>query len=103
MVEEDVAGLLFDVGDPVPRGVTHLDQVSVVLLGKVLNQVTGLVVQAGILNEIDFGQNDHQGLVLEERLDVLEQGNLLLNGVATGLRDINEVQDARIQVSKGCD
>jgi hypothetical protein len=41
--------------------------------------------------------------VLEERLDVLEQGDLLLNGVATGLRDIDEVQDASIQVSKGCD
>ena len=73
------------------------------LLGKVLNQVTGLVVQARILNEIDFGQNDHQGLVLEEGLDVLEQGDLLLNGVATGLRDIDEVQDASIQVSKSCD
>ena len=91
MVEEDVAGFLLDVGDPVTRGVTHLNQVSVVLLGKVLNQVTGFVVQAGILNEIDFGQNDHQGLVLEEGLDVLEQGDLLLNGVATGLRDIDEV------------
>jgi hypothetical protein len=103
VVEEDVAGLLLDVGNAVTRGVTHLDQVGVVLLGKVLNQITGLVVQAGILNEIDFGQNDHQGLVLEERLDVLEQGDLLLNGVATGLRDIDEVQDASIQVSKGCD
>ena len=101
MVEKNVASLRLNIGDTVPRGVTHLDQVSVVLLGKVLDHVTGFVVQAGILNEIDFCQYDHQGLVLEEGLDILEQRDLLLNRVATGLRDIDEVQDASIQVSKG--
>jgi hypothetical protein len=39
--------------------------------------------------------------VLEEGLDILEQRDLLLNRVATGLRDIDEIQDASIQVSKG--
>jgi hypothetical protein len=101
VVEEDVASLLLDIRDAVARGVTHLDQVSVVLLGKILNHVTGLVVQAGILDEVDFCQNDHQGLVLEEGLDILKEGDLLLNSVATGLRDVDEVQDASIQVSKG--
>jgi hypothetical protein len=37
--------------------------------------------------------------VLEEGLDVLEERDLLLNSVATGLRDVDEVQDASIQVS----
>jgi hypothetical protein len=41
--------------------------------------------------------------VLKERLDVLEKRYLLFNGVAAGLRDIDEVEDACVQVSKSCD
>jgi hypothetical protein len=42
------------------------------LLRQCLNHLLGLLGQFVVLKQIDFRQNNHKGLVLEQRLDILE-------------------------------
>ena len=62
-----------------------MNQISIVLLGKSLNHLLGFLVKAVELDEIYFRQNNHEGLMLEEGLDILEERDLLLNSITTSL------------------
>jgi hypothetical protein len=42
-------------------------------------------------------------LALEERVDGLEEANLLFDGIATGLRYIEEEENTRLEVSESSD
>ena len=52
------------------------------LLCEDLNHLLGLGGQIDVFQEIDLCEHYDKGLVLEERFDVLEQGDLLFNGVS---------------------
>lgn len=54
-------------------------------------------------DQVDFGHDNNEGFILEKRLDVVEQGDLLRNGVATGFRNIDEEENAGLQVGEGGD
>mmetsp|Transcript_35797 Transcript_35797/g.54860 ORF Transcript_35797/g.54860 Transcript_35797/m.54860 type:complete len:314 (-) Transcript_35797:574-1515(-) len=101
MIQEDVAGLGFHVVDSVSTDVTHLDQIGVGLLGHGLDLLLDVLFQFGELANIDFGENNNERLGLEEGLNVIEQGNLLLDGVATVLRDIKEEEHTGVEMSQG--
>lgn len=73
------------------------------LLSKSLNECLIVLSELCELNEIDLGEYDHEGLGLEQGLDVLEQGDLLFDGISASLGYINEVEDASVQMSKSCD
>ena len=72
VVQQDVTCLGFDITDAVARSIRHLDQVGIGFLGKGLNLLLVFFLHFAELLQIDLGENDHQGLGLEERLDRVE-------------------------------
>ena len=101
MVEENVASLGLDIFETLKRDVRHLDKVSIGLSRQVFNFLAFFLWKLGELLQIALRQHDHKWLGLEQRLDGLEQGNLLVNSVPAGLRDIKQEKDSSVQVSKG--
>ena len=49
-------------------------------------------------HQIGLGHHENQRLVGEQRLDALEERHLLLDAVAAGLGQIDEVQDGGVDV-----
>lgn len=98
LVEEDFAGVVLDLLESLLGGVAHLDDEGVVLFLQVLNVRLRLLVQVLVLAQVHLRKHYHQRFRLEQGLDVLEQRHLLLNSVATSLRDIDKVEDSCVQV-----
>ena len=67
-------------------------------LFELLQQLGALGVQRVGPHDVDLVGDQVQRLILEQRLDVLEQLHLLRDGVAALLRDVDEVQHAAVQV-----
>jgi hypothetical protein len=72
VVKQDVTCLGLDVTDAIARGVGHLDQIGIGFLGQGLNLLLVVFLHFVELLQIDFGQDNHQGLSLEQRLDRVE-------------------------------
>ncbi|GIX61628.1 enoyl-CoA hydratase/carnithine racemase [Babesia caballi] len=51
--------------------------------------------------QVDFVEDDQGGLVLEERPDGVEEGHLLLDGVAARLADVDEEEHGAVNVREG--
>ena len=96
VVQEDITSLLLHVCNTNSTLVAHLDQVGVVLFSHCFNLSLGLLSKLSKLDEINLGQYDNEWLCLEQRLNVFEERDLLLNGVATSFRDVYEVEDASV-------
>ena len=54
------------------------------------------LIELVIFLQITLGEDEHQRLGLEEGLDGGEKRNLLVNGVATGLRDIEKEENGSV-------
>jgi len=54
------------------------------------------LIELVIFLQITLGEDKHQRLGLEEGLDGGEERNLLVNGVATGLRDIEKEKNSSV-------
>ena len=84
MVEQDVARLGLHISNAVAGQVAHLDQVRISLLGQTLNGCFVFPREAAVVLQVDLGQHNDQWLRLEQRLDRVEQGDLLIDGVSAG-------------------
>mmetsp|Transcript_5471 Transcript_5471/g.9261 ORF Transcript_5471/g.9261 Transcript_5471/m.9261 type:complete len:659 (+) Transcript_5471:197-2173(+) len=103
VVEQNVASLGLHVSDTVSTSVAHLNQIGVGALGQVLDQLPLVLGELLELGQVDLGEHDDQGFGQEEGLDVLEQRNLLIDGVAAGLRDVEQEEHAGVEVSQSGD
>lgn len=93
VVQQNVARLGLNILNALFGDVGHLNQVSVRLLGKCLDHRLFFGVELLKLLDIDLGQADHEWLGLEERLDRVEQLNLLGDCVATRFGDIQHEEN----------
>jgi hypothetical protein len=103
MVNEDVARSSLDVGNTITGLVTHLDHVGVGLLGEGLDLLARLRLELGVLAEINLGKHNDEGLGLEQRLDGVEEADLLVNSITASLRNVHEEQDACVEMRQGSD
>ena len=103
VVQQDVTRFSFHILNTVARDVRHLDQVSIRLFCEVFNLFALIVLQLVKLLHIDLGKNNHEGFGLEEWLDRLKESNLLVNGVSTTLRNVEEEKNGGVQVSQSRD
>lgn len=53
--------------------------------------------------QIDLGEDDNDGLVGEQGLDSFVEGDLLVNRVTTGFRNIDKVQDTSLKMGQSSD
>lgn len=103
VIEENVTSLALNITDSISRNVGHLDEVGVGTLGQLIDRGTGSVVKLSKFSQINFGENNHQRLSLEKGLDGVEQVNLLLNGVTTSFRYVEQEQNSSVQMSQSSD
>jgi hypothetical protein len=91
------------LGNTFPTLVTHGDQRHTVVSEKSLQ--LSLILSSEFLesDKIDFGHDNHQRLVLEQRLDIVEEGDLLGDGLTTGFRNINEEKNGGSQMGQSSD
>jgi hypothetical protein len=61
-----------------------------------LNLLLLVGVDIFVLLQVGLGENDDKRLRLEQRFDVVEQRDLLLDCVAASFGDVHEEQDAGI-------
>jgi hypothetical protein len=82
--------------DAFSRLVAHLNKEAIGLLGKLLDLLLLVGVDIFVLLQVGLGENDDKRLRLEQRFDVVEQRDLLLDCVAACFGDVHEEQDAGI-------
>jgi len=103
VVQKDVASTSTDISNTVSRLVTHLDKVSVGLLSKLLDASLHCFVKLRKVLQINFSQHNNEWFSLEKWLDVVEKRNLLLDGVSTSFRNIEQKQNTCVQMCQSCD
>jgi hypothetical protein len=81
----------------------HGDEVDVVLGLEIAEKGLGVLAQVVEGDDVDLVEGHDEGLVGEEGLDGVEELDLVLDGVAALLRDIDDEDDGRPQVRQSRD
>lgn len=90
VLQQNVASLFLDIGNAFPTLVTHGNKTDVVVLKEIFQLSFVFLVEFFESHQIDFGHDDDQRLVLKQGLDIVEQRNLLGNGLPTALGNIDK-------------
>ena len=88
VIKQDVTRLRFDILNAVLGDVRHLDQVGIRCFCKCFYLLFLVCMQLVILLNVNFREHNHKRFSLEQRLNRVEELNLLLDCVTTRLRNI---------------
>jgi hypothetical protein len=102
-VQQDGARLLLDFLDAFTTLVTHGDKLYLVIVKNLQEEILVLFIEGLETNQVDLGHHDQEGLVLEQRLDAVEEANLLTDGLSAGFRNIDKEENAGTQVGQSSD
>jgi len=100
MVKKNIASFDFDVFNSILGDVRHLDQVRVRRFRQLFDFGFAFGFELAEFLEINFGEDNDERFSLEERLDRLEQRDLLVDSVATGFGDVEQEQDCGVEMGK---
>jgi len=102
-VQKKVASSFFDFEDTFTGFITQFFRDDTVFFDEGGEFILVFLIQVTESLQIDLGEDENDGLVGEQGLDSFVEGDLLVNRVAAGFRDIDKVQDASLKMGQGSD
>mmetsp|Transcript_24732 Transcript_24732/g.17427 ORF Transcript_24732/g.17427 Transcript_24732/m.17427 type:complete len:200 (+) Transcript_24732:897-1496(+) len=100
MIKKNIASLGLNICNTFSVDITHLNEISIGFFGEDFDGIFVFLVYITPLLQINLSQDNYKGLSLEQRFDTVEQSNLLIDGIATSLRDIKQKENTGIEMSK---
>jgi hypothetical protein len=103
VVQKKVASGFFNSDDTFTSFITQFFRDDAIFLDKAGKLILIFLVQFVEFLQIDLGEDDDDGLVGEQGLDSFIEGDLLVNRVTAGFRDIDKVQDTSLKMGQSSD